>query len=216
MAPAMAAEETPLMATSPAFVSLCLNSAGVVDISASSRGEVAMGDTLFGGYFTHNFVSFLREKKDEQLTWPVLINDVRVKTREYFIREQPDGVDNPFIPERTQRTQTVEGRFQGAGSDSSTMPTDGPRFGVLAVSAPGGVVVKEVVPNSPATRVFLMEIGQTVALEAGDLITRINGIAVQGEEGYGALIDASSKRMTLTLVNIRDGREYTGTVELSR
>ncbi|MDR0327429.1 MAG: PDZ domain-containing protein, partial [Planctomycetaceae bacterium] len=65
----------------------------------------------------------------------------------------------------------------------------GPRFGVRAVSHPGGGVrITEIVPNAPGGR---------AGFEIGDVILDINGTPIRNEQDYSKAIDDSPQTITV-------------------
>jgi S1-C subfamily serine protease len=91
-------------------------------------------------------------------------------------------------------------------NNSSTEEKKGYRFGVRAVAHQGGGMrMLEIIENSPAQR---------SGLEVGDVILEINGKVINSEKEYSDAVDASGKKMQVKLINTRDGKTITPTIEL--
>ena len=202
--------------TSPAFVELCWKPTGIVDISSSKLGEVAMGDNVQGGYFTSQLTMFLSQNADRPLNWATVANSVRQRTANYFREQHPNGLDVPGVGR--QRTQTVTSRISiedGGGGTTPPPLSDGPRFGVRVVRAGSrGVLITEVMPNSPATNINVTGIQGSVALESGDRIISINGRPINSEADYARAVDNSGQMMRFEVLNSRDGQTYSASVRL--
>ncbi|MFK7821737.1 MAG: PDZ domain-containing protein, partial [Planctomycetaceae bacterium] len=99
----------------------------------------------------------------------------------------------------------------GGGSPGGPMPlpppAKGPRLGITVSTLPGmGIVVTSVVPNSPATRCRFN--GKKYQLEAGDLITKVNGRKITSEASFANAIRNSGKAMTLRVKDIAKNKTY--------
>ncbi len=211
--------------TSLAFTELCWKPSGTVDISSSSRGEVAMGDNTVGGYFTDQFTQYLTKNADRSnVNWASVANNVRVNTSRFFSTRHPQGVSIPG--QGKQYTQTVYARINlSQGNSGNTAPPSnntpppsdnkGPRFGVRVVEdGERGVLIKEVHRGSPGTNVRVEGISGNVSLESGDRILSINNRAINSESAYSRAINNSGQHMHFEVRNYRDGRTYSASVNL--
>ena len=77
-----------------------------------------------------------------------------------------------------------------------------------------GVLITEVMPNSPATNINVTGIQGSVALESGDRIISINGRPINSEADYARAVDNSGQMMRFEVLNSRDGQTYSASVRL--
>lgn len=195
--------------TSPAFVSLFFERSGLIDMSASSPGEVSMGDDIDGGYFTSSFCRFLRANNEQRLTWTTLRDGVQSKVDDVFSQKQPRGVSNPLNGE-LQFTQTITAKFDLDGDRSSNPDNPnpkGPRFGVRVVELQGGgLEIKKVEADAPASRCRLQGTQNTGSLEIGDVIVSINGQEMKNEQDFIKAVDSSPRLMQMVVVDHAAGK----------
>ena len=93
-------------------------------------------------------------------------------------------------------------------------PGKGPRLGITVSTMPGmGVVVTSVVPGTPATRCRYN--GKTYQLEAGDLITRVNGMKITSEASFARAVRSSGRSMSLRVKDIAKNKKYDFTTKLN-
>ena len=103
--------------------------------------------------------------------------------------------------------------WKGVEGDEAVLEMGRPRMGILVESNdddPAGAVVVAVTPGGPADE---------AGLEAGDVITRVDGVALDGEDGrpHDALIRtlaAKNEGDSVTVDYLRDGGARTATVVL--
>jgi hypothetical protein len=191
----------------PLFNSLFIYCKGEVDITSSKLGEYSGCDNRKtdnrGSCFTYPFVDLMKFNIDNgSITWTKLITELTPKVDEAFKQAYPNGIQG-------QMTQTlVAFNYPGKPVETSTpattaeanKPEEKPqyRFGVKAEAATnGGLKMLEIVANSPA---------QKSGLEAGDIITEINGKPINTEQEYSDAVDASPKEMKVKLINVRDNK----------
>ncbi|MDR2441083.1 MAG: caspase family protein [Planctomycetaceae bacterium] len=196
---------------SPLFATLFFHCKGVVDITSSKLGEYSGCDMKKnrGSCFTYPFVDLMKVNKDNvDMDWDKFVTELAAKVNDAFKESYPNGC-------RGQMTQTLAA-FSYPGKQEQPKPEDnnnpsteekkGYRFGVRAVAhQSGGMRMLEIIENSPAQR---------SGLEIGDVILEINGKAINTEKEYSDAIDASEKMMHVKLINIRDGKTITPTIEL--
>lgn len=189
-----APQEEPILRISPAFYSLYWQPSGFVDINSSSPGEVAVGDTLDGGYFTTSLCKYLSERSQRDLGWRELLADVsgRVDTR--FREKHPSGVSRA-VDGRTvrQSTQTVFSQLDlQAGSPAP--PT-------------AGLQITRIHHGTSATDLQTPS-GQDIRLEPGDGLIAINGERLRDIAHFQEVVRQMPRgaRFTLTILNKRDGQ----------
>lgn len=179
-----------LPTTSPAFVSLCWKPKGLVDISGSKPSEVAMGNSIDGGYFTSVLCDYLRAQQDNaSLSWPTVVRSTRTKLERKFREEHPNGLLPPAVP-RAQFTQTVDDEI-----DFGNRPPVG-----------RGVVVTRVFPNTASGQLQMGE--QAVRLEVNDIVVSVNGRPTNTPQDFGKAIDRIGQggAITLQVLDSRTGR----------
>ena len=166
------------MEVTPVMRSLFFDCAGFVDITSSKKGQVSMckRDPLKGSIFTSNLIAFLSDNRNREVTWADLLDQVRDDVSAEFRRDfgevDVDGPDGSIIH---QSTQTV------FAFDLDARPLRGngnpPRvFGAKICDNGGdGVVIESVTPGSPASRIFLVELGVKGFMIPGDVILEANG-----------------------------------------
>lgn len=93
-------------------------------------------------------------------------------------------------------------------------PANRIRFGAHVQNSRSGVQVTGVLANSPAMRCKDAG-GKNWYLEAGDVITRVNGQPVQTEFEYRAAIQASPASMQITVIGAKDRKRYEFSVQLN-
>jgi putative serine protease PepD len=79
-------------------------------------------------------------------------------------------------------------------------------LGVTITTAAGGAQITEVRPGTPAAR---------AGLQAGDVVTAIDGRQVRQETTLGSAVDAHKPGDTITLTYLRNGKTRTATVTLA-
>jgi hypothetical protein len=197
----------------PLFNSLFIYCKGEVDITSSKLGEYSGCDSRKsdnrGSCFTYPFVDLLRFNIDNgNVTWTKVVHDLTPKVDEAFRQAYPNGIQG-------QMTQTVAAfNYPGKPLETAALataeskPEEKPqyRFGVKAEAAiNGGLKMVEIIADSPA---------QKSGLEAGDVITEINGKPINTEQEYSDAVDQSPKEMKIKLVNVRDGKTVETTITL--
>ncbi|MDR2754590.1 MAG: PDZ domain-containing protein [Planctomycetaceae bacterium] len=196
---------------SPLFATLFFHCKGIVDITSSKLGEYSGCDVKKnrGSCFTYPFVDLMKAHKDNvEMDWDKFVAELAPKVDEAFKECYPNGC-------RGQMSQTIAA-FSYPGKQEPSEPTHtnqpstdakkGYRFGVRAVPHQGGGMrMLEIIENSPAQR---------SGLEVGDVILEINGKTINTEQEYSDAVDASGQKMQVKLINTRDGKTITPTIEL--
>ncbi|MDR0338302.1 MAG: PDZ domain-containing protein [Planctomycetaceae bacterium] len=198
---------------SPLFKSLFIYCKGVVDITSSKLGEYSFCDNKKvgnrGSCFTYPLVDLMKVNKDNaQMDWNQLITELSTKVDEAFKELYPNG----HTPSGQMSQTIVAADYPGKNLPSPPAVTDSSdekksyRFGVRAAQHQGGGMrMLEIISDSPAER---------SGLEVGDVILEINGKTINTEQDYSDAVDASGKKMQVKLINIRDGKTMTPTIEL--
>ena len=174
---------------------------GLVDLNAAELGESAWGDAG-GGVFTRTLTHLFCEAppnvggvpgyEDGFVPWREFIRFVRTRTNENY--------------KKFRKRKLQEGRLrpedEGAirkqvAQHPHVWSLPKWRFGARLHAVPGasGLRVTEVFPRSPAAR---------AGLRAGDVVHKLNGMAISRELDYAAIIDALPGG-SLT-VQLADGR----------
>lgn len=123
---------------------------------------------------------------------------------------------------RAMLTLGQDGQWQASGQDwysqdptgslaGSNSPPSGGDRAVLGVSTEkvslgrqNGLKIILVVPDSPAAR---------AGLEPGDVLVAVNGVALNSGEQLAAAFQNAGRQLTLTVRNVRDGRDVDVPVE---
>lgn len=144
---------------------------------------------------------------------------------EFDLRKDPDPVTptpTPVAPTPTPTPVTPTPVTPtpvtpGTGGDSKPLViATGPRFGVRAKETGGRLVITQVVPNSPATRVRVLGVPGSRSLQRNDIILEINGKPLSTEREYASAVDRSPQVMTLKVINSIDKQLYNIEVLLAR
>ncbi|MDR1141742.1 MAG: PDZ domain-containing protein [Planctomycetaceae bacterium] len=199
---------------SPLFKSLFIYCKGVVDITSSKLGEYSFCDNKRvgnrGSCFTYPLADLMKVNKDNaQMDWSKLVEELTPKVDEAFKELYPNGHTSSGQMSQTIVAADYPGKnlpLPPVAADSSTEEKKGYRFGVRATPHQGGGVrMLEIINDSPAQR---------SGLEVGDVILEINGKTINTEQEYSDAVDASGKKMQVKLINVRDGKTMTPTIEL--
>jgi len=198
----------------PIMETLFIKPAGTVDITSSKRGEASFADATGknrGSCFTWSLATlFEKHRSNATITWQEFTTELAADVKTAFLDSHPEGFkfSPPLNGIVLQTTQTIEiyGTLPGTTSAPVEATQQGPRFGVRAVSLPGGGVrITYIFPGGP---------GAKAGFEVGDIITEINGKTIQNEEDYSKAIDDSSKQVNAKVINVKDGRLLNVTFEL--
>jgi S1-C subfamily serine protease len=147
-------------------------------------------------------------KDNVGMDWDKFVTELSTKVDEAFRESYPNGYQGQMsqtvvafnYPGKQEHSEPV------AAGNPSTEEKKGYRFGVRAVAHQGGGMrMLEIIENSPAQR---------SGLEVGDVILEINGKVINTEKDYSDAVDASGKKMQVKLINTRDGKTITPTIEL--
>lgn len=186
---------------SPLFDELFVRTAGLLEVSSTQPGQVASGPAN-GGVFTTAFCDIVDRHRRTEMRWKDLLRRV-------------DG-------EVKQRYAGIKSVDQSVHIIAEPLADPGLRLGLrVATMRPGndptapdgGVVVIDITKDSVATRVTID--GENVAIEKGDILIEINGQKIHTAEEFAKAVDASNQNMKFVLVNVRDGKEYTGKARLA-
>lgn len=186
---------------SPLFDELFVRTAGLLEVSSTQPGQFASGPAD-GGVFTTAFCDIVDRHRRTEMKWKDLLRrvDGEVKRRYAGVKDVDQTVHiiaEPLADPGLRLGLRVE----------TLRPGDDP-------AAPdGGVVVIDITKDSAATRVTID--GENVAIEKGDILIEINGKRIYTAEGFAKAVDASNQNMKFVLVNVRDGKEYTGKARLA-
>jgi hypothetical protein len=199
---------------SPIMETLFMKPAGTVDITSSKRGEASFVDTTEnkrGSCFTWSLVAlFDKHRNNTSLTWQEFTTELADDVKKAFHDSHPEGYkfSPPLNGIVVQTTQTIEIYGTLPGVAPAPVVQQGPRFGVRAITLPGGGVrVTYVLPDGPGAR---------AGFEVGDIISEINGKTIQNEEDYSKAIDDSPKQDHAKVINGKDGRLLNVTFEPGR
>lgn len=137
------------------------------------------------------------------------INSERVTTLEDFIRlvrGSPTNMNFICVGSDDRKTYSFAVQLNDLNGGNAGQPQR-TRFGAFVQDSERGVQVTGVVDGSPATR-CIDQTGKNWFLEAGDIITHVNGIAVRTEAEYRKAVADSPQSMALRLVGGRDNLVY--------
>ena len=217
------ASPDPNRGVAPLFDELFIKSRGVVDINAAAPGEFALGlrcGGLFGVLLASSafyeeppansrqpineyMVGYLWANLERRATWQQMIGKMQPVAQKLFVRINPDGIEHPGGRRQTTQTITALTLPQEAKADSR-----GSRFGVPAVENGGdGVRVTGVYRGYPGTRVVVVNTGDVLTLQAGDVIVEINGQTIRGMADYIAAVQGSPQTMDLIVRNVNNGQK---------
>lgn len=138
------------------FRDLFCRARGTVDVTAASRGQVAVGDRAQGGYFTQALVSLLEGTPAETLdadhdgvvSWREAVTHLTAATAQVFSRTHPRGL---AVKGTTLRGQTPF-VFGDLATPGPRVPPSPRRLGTRTEDAGGarGARVVAVEPGTPA------------------------------------------------------------------
>ena len=102
----------------------------------------------------------------------------------------------------------------GEAGAGVAQPANRTRFGAYIQNSRSGVQVTGVMANSPATRCQNGD-GKNWYLEAGDVITHVNGQPVQSDAEYRAAIMESPSAMKISVIGGKDRQRYEFSAQLN-
>ena len=220
MAPA---SPDPNRGVAPLFDALFVKSKGVVDINAAAPGEFALGlrgGGLFGVLLASSalyeeppenaprpineyMVGYLWANMNRRTTWQQMVGQMQPVAQKLFAQIKPDGIEQPGGRRQTTQTITALTLPKEAQADPR-----GSRFGVPAVENGGdGVRVTGVYRGFPGTHVVVVDTGDVLTLQAGDVIVEINGQAIRSMPDYIAAVQGSPQTMDLVVRNVNNGQK---------
>jgi hypothetical protein len=199
---------------SPLFKFLFVYCKGVVDITSSKLGEYSFCDNRKennrGSCFTYPLIELMNNNKDNaQMDWGKLVEELTPKVNDAFKELYPNGHTASGQMSQTIVAVDYPGKNLPPAPVAANSPTEEKRnyrFGVRAAPHQGGGMrMLEIINDSPAQR---------SGLEVGDVILEINGKTINTEQEYSDAVDASEKKMQVKLINVRDNKTITPTIEL--
>ncbi|MBL9087501.1 MAG: hypothetical protein JNM10_10190 [Planctomycetia bacterium] len=157
------------------FRDLFFRARGVVDVTAASRGEVAVGDRALGGVFTQALVRVLtgtpRETldadRDGVVAWAEAVAALRTGTKDTLAMLHPRGLVVAGRPARGQ-TPHVFGDLAAPGPPIPAAPK---RLGVRTEASKDGAKVVEVLADTPAA---------WMGLRAGEHVVEVRLLGADG------------------------------------
>jgi hypothetical protein len=194
---------------SPLFKSLFVYCKGVVDITSSKLGEYSFCDNRKkdnrGSCFTYPLIDLMNTNKDNaQMDWGKLVEELAPKVNDAFKELYPNG--HTASGQMSQTIVAVDYPGKNLPTEEKEKEKKNYRFGVRAAPHQGGGMrMLEIINDSPAQR---------SGLEVGDVILEINGKTINTEQEYSDAVDASEKKMQVKLINVRDNKTITPTIEL--
>lgn len=144
------------------------------------------------------------------------INGQAITTYDEFkqaIAASPDEMEVRVFDRLTRLTLDYDVSLGEAGA-VAVKPANRVRFGAHVQNSRAGVQVTGVLANSPAMRCKDAG-GKNWYLEAGDVITHVNGQAVQTEAEYRAAILESSSSMQISVIGGKDRQPYEFSAQLN-
>jgi|GEM_PF-1982926 len=144
------------------------------------------------------------------------INGIPISTYNEFRQAIAASPNNMVIRVFDRATRSTADYDVALGVAGEPVPqlANRTRFGADVRDSRSGVHVTKVQANSPAMRCQNGD-GQNWFLEAGDLITHVNGEAVQTEAQYRAAVLASPTAMQITVIGRKDRKRYNFSVQLN-
>jgi hypothetical protein len=173
-------------AFSPAFDSLFLQPSGFVDINSSTPFEVAVGDSLDGGYFTFSLYGYLESNSQRRLTWYDVLAHLRKAVASEFEKRQPTGVPRGRNYRQTTQSPICEWNLQGGGGANSG--TDGLRIAGI---------------HSGSSAQNLWSIYGRVEPKVGDRLIAINGERLRHVSRFNELMASLPSRALITVTIFR-------------
>jgi hypothetical protein len=214
----------PNRGVAPLFDALFLKPRGVVDINAAAPGEFALGlpaGGLFGMLLASSalyeqppdsaarpvneyMVGYLWANMERRATWKQMVSQMQPVAQKLFTTIHPEGIEHP--EGRRQTTQTITAL--SLPQESPAADARGSRFGVMAVDNGGdGVRVTSVRGGYPGARVVVIETGEVLTLQPGDVILEVNGQAIRSLQDYVDTVRSSPQTMDVTVRNVNNGEK---------
>ncbi|MDZ4780563.1 MAG: caspase family protein [Planctomycetia bacterium] len=195
----------------PVFRSLFIEPAGSVDINACSPGESAFFipeaanefDQEFGSLFTKALSNYVRNNRDQQVSWEDLLLNTSLQVNVWFRAGYPKGATmaKGNIRQLDQNVFAIE--YPGMPEAS------GQRAGVMVKNRQGrAVIITEVRDGYPAAQAYDVAANQYTSLRAGQEITVANGRRVKTVDEFLALMKESPQVMRLTVRTSNGEREF--------
>lgn len=175
---------------SPLFDQLFLQTKGVVDISATSPGEFGITGGIGSEFIIALYGSL--EHSNRRVGWSTIIKEINheIKTRPRY--EEANQTAYAVLPlpgqQAPEKRPVVQKRWTGA---------------YVKQNAGGGVIVIQVIPNTPAMRIRDKN-GTTYRLVPNrDVITHVNGLAVNTAAAFEQEIHDAGK---VAAIKVYDGK----------
>lgn len=144
------------------------------------------------------------------------INGQAITTYDEFkqaIAASPDDMVVRVFDRLTRLTLDYDVSLGKAGPGAG-QPANRNRFGAHVQNSRSGVQVTGVLANSPAMRCKDAN-GKNWYLEAGDVITHVNGQPVESDAEYLAAVGASPALMQITVIGAKDRQRYEFSAQLN-
>lgn len=174
----------PPQVVTPLFDELFLQNQGLVDISATMPGETgicfAWGTTFVGS------LNSVLAKSNRRLTWEQVIFELNQHTK---------AMDNDAVDQTAYAVRPLPG---AAPRNNNPIPRTRYWLGAFAKANPGGgVEVTRIVANSPASRIRDTNNNSFRLVGGRDVVTHVNGQAVNSNDEFIAAIRRSGKTARL-------------------
>lgn len=174
----------PPQVITPLFDQLFLKNRGLVDISATMPGEYGICFAK-GTTFVLSFSSVL-SNSNRRLTWEQVIFELNKNTKE---------IDHALVDQTAYAVLPLPG---AAPRNTNPVPRTKYWLGAFAKANPGGgVEVTRIVANSPASRIRDSNNNSFRLVGGRDVVTHVNGQAVNSNDEFIAAIRRSGKTARL-------------------
>lgn len=191
----------------PLLRNLFFEARGIVDVTASTLDSALTSPR--GSVFTSNLFEllqkepkFFRPADPDFVRWAELFKQVRDQTSEevaeYVRLMKADG-------KMPRAEKQVPCAFQLPDGGKVDRPRW--RFGVHVEKISGRMEVRRVFPGTPAAR---------IGLAAGDIVTAIDGAAINSNEDFEKAVDKSDGRIKIEIYRPSTGQSLSGEVKLDR
>lgn len=154
------------------------------------------------GFFLLSFMTILVFSQGPFVAAAEPIEEVQDLIKQYYVEDVPDSIlSKPTIKEITDQLDpySVYMSKQEFDSFSNTINQEFVGIGVVIEEHKQGIKILQVIPNGPA---------EQAGLVAGDIITHVNGISLQGESVQKAIsyiTGAANSSVTITFIQAETG-----------
>ena len=200
---------------------------GIVDVNASSQGQVAEGKESFGGYFTSVFVEQMKRgvlstetrldnknlpvKKDDKLTWRELFPLLMIQVADKWRKEHPapDCADNDELPGGKQCTQDPQAYCLPAtpSLDPPRLFQHGLTVDAVTKDRKDILIVRSVDKESAAEK---------GGIRAGDVISAIDAKNISNACEFDCAIGFPPDPNKVTVTIVRDAKSIDGVLRPDR